>query len=82
MGDYLPVTELFRAVYLVNMSPSLGDIAKARFQRLGWKNVKVLCQDARLNQPPRSVLFFYFLHKQLGVINTLLIGEAYSLTLE
>ena len=47
MGNYLPVTEFFRAVYLVDLSPSLGEIAKARFQKLGWENVKIVNQDAR-----------------------------------
>src|ERR1700709_18988 len=47
MGDYLPVSQYFHAVYLVDFSPSLCEIARARFQRLGWKNVRVICQDAR-----------------------------------
>jgi betaine lipid synthase len=47
MGQYLPVSEYFRSVYLVDFSPSLCQVAEARFQRLGWKNVKVVCQDAR-----------------------------------
>ncbi|KAF2432836.1 betaine lipid synthase [Tothia fuscella] len=47
MAAYVPVNEFFRAVYLVDLSPSLCDIAKARFARLGWNNVKVVCQDAR-----------------------------------
>jgi betaine lipid synthase len=47
MGNYLPVTEFFRTVYLVDLSPSLGEIAKARFQKLGWKNVKIVNQDVR-----------------------------------
>jgi betaine lipid synthase len=47
MGQYLPVNDYFRAVYLVDFSPSLCEIAKARFARLGWTNVKVVCQDAR-----------------------------------
>jgi betaine lipid synthase len=47
MSAYVPVNEFFRAVYLVDLSPSLCEIAKARFARLGWNNVKVICQDAR-----------------------------------
>lgn len=47
MGAYLPVKDFFRAVYLVDLSPSLCEIARARFARLGWTNVKVICQDAR-----------------------------------
>jgi betaine lipid synthase len=47
MAAYVPVPQYFRAVYLVDFSPSLCQIARRRFERLGWKNVKVICQDAR-----------------------------------
>ena len=49
--------DFFSAIYLVDLSPSLCDVARSRFARLGWKNVKVICQDARLfrlddHEPP------------------------------
>jgi betaine lipid synthase len=47
MSQFVSVPDFFRAVYLVDLSPSLCEVAKARFIRLGWKNVKVICQDAR-----------------------------------
>lgn len=47
MGSYIPVASFFHAVYLVDLSPSLCEVARARFARLGWKNVRVVCQDAR-----------------------------------
>src|ERR1700760_875813 len=47
MEAFVPVPQFFRAVYLVDFSPSLCQIAKTRFERLGWKNIKVICQDAR-----------------------------------
>lgn len=47
MQQYLPVASFFHAVYLVDFSPSLCEVAKARFGRLGWQNVKVVCEDAR-----------------------------------
>jgi betaine lipid synthase len=47
MGQYVPVSSYFRAVYLVDFSPSLCEVARARFRRLCWKNVTVVCQDAR-----------------------------------
>lgn len=47
MSKFLPVQDFFEAVYLVDLSPSLCEIARTRFARLGWDNVKVLCQDAR-----------------------------------
>ncbi|KAF7902650.1 hypothetical protein EAF00_002553 [Botryotinia globosa] len=47
MSEYVSVPEFFSSVYLVDFSPSLCDVARKRFKRLGWKNVKVVCQDAR-----------------------------------
>jgi betaine lipid synthase len=47
MNQFVSVTEFFKSVYLVDFSPSLCEVARARFERLGWKNVKVICQDAR-----------------------------------
>ena len=47
MQSQLDVPTFFHAVYLVDFSSSLCEIARKRFQRLGWKNVHVICQDAR-----------------------------------
>lgn len=47
MSQYVSVPEFFSSVYLVDFSPSLCEVARKRFKRLGWKNVKVVCQDAR-----------------------------------
>lgn len=47
MSQYVNVPEFFSSVYLVDFSPSLCEVAKKRFERLGWKNVTVVCQDAR-----------------------------------
>ncbi|KAI9367569.1 hypothetical protein BJX61DRAFT_527782 [Aspergillus egyptiacus] len=47
MSAYLSVPEFFSQVYLVDLSPSLLEVARQRFERLGWKNVTVVCQDAR-----------------------------------
>ena len=46
MARFLPVGTFFSHVYLVDLSPSLCNIARKRFERLGWKNVSVICQDA------------------------------------
>lgn len=43
----LDVPTFFHAVYLVDLSKSLCDVARERFRRLGWNNVYVICQDAR-----------------------------------
>ncbi|KAE8443270.1 hypothetical protein EG329_002058 [Mollisiaceae sp. DMI_Dod_QoI] len=47
MSEFVDVEEFFSSVYLVDFSPSLCEVARKRFTRLGWKNVKVVCQDAR-----------------------------------
>jgi betaine lipid synthase len=48
MSAYVSVPDFFSSVYLVDFSPSLCEVARKRFTRLGWTNVKVVCQDARL----------------------------------
>ena len=52
MQAYLDVPSFFLQVYLVDLSPSLCGIARKRFARLGWKNVEVVCQDARTFRLP------------------------------
>ncbi|KAI0676292.1 hypothetical protein C8Q78DRAFT_962176 [Trametes maxima] len=47
MNDFVPVDEFFSAVYLVDLSPSLCEVARQRFSKLGWNNVHVVCEDAR-----------------------------------
>ncbi|KAH9941865.1 uncharacterized protein BXZ73DRAFT_75037 [Epithele typhae] len=47
MGAFVSVPDFFSDVYLVDLSPSLLDVARERFQRLGWTNVHVVCEDAR-----------------------------------
>lgn len=48
MGQHVDVPNFFHAVYLVDLSTSLCEIAQKRFERLGWKNVHVICEDARI----------------------------------
>ncbi|KAL2147177.1 hypothetical protein VTI28DRAFT_132 [Corynascus sepedonium] len=47
MSEFVNVPEFFSSVYLVDLSPSLCEVARRRFARLGWTNVKVICEDAR-----------------------------------
>lgn len=54
MAAFLPVHSFFSRVYLVDLSPSLCEVAKQRFERLGWKNVRVICQDARSFRLPEG----------------------------
>ncbi|KAL9101907.1 MAG: hypothetical protein Q9163_002873 [Psora crenata] len=46
MQAYLDVPNFFAEIYLVDLSPSLLDVARKRFTRLGW-DVRIVCQDAR-----------------------------------
>ena len=48
MQKFLDVSAYFSRIYLVDFSPSLCTIARQRFSKLGWKNVRVICQEARL----------------------------------
>lgn len=54
MNEYRPISS-FKAVYLVDLSPSLCEVARERFKRRGWKNVHVLCIDANDFSVPSSV---------------------------
>ncbi|KAK3987017.1 hypothetical protein QBC44DRAFT_129306 [Cladorrhinum sp. PSN332] len=47
MSEFVNVPEFFSHVYLVDFSPSLCEVARKRFARLGWTNVTVVCEDAR-----------------------------------
>lgn len=46
MQAYLDVPTFFAKVYLVDLSPSLLEVARRRFSRLKW-DVEIVCQDAR-----------------------------------
>ena len=54
MGKFVDVEKFFSQVYLVDLSPSLCDVARKRFERLGWRNVSVLCQNAHGFRLPGS----------------------------
>lgn len=51
MDRITSVEDTFEHVYLVDLSPSLCEIALMRVQKWGWKNVSVICQDARSFRP-------------------------------
>jgi betaine lipid synthase len=53
MNSFFPISN-FERVYLVDITPSLCQVARQRFARLGWKNVKVLCMDAAKFQIPEE----------------------------
>ncbi|KZF20217.1 betaine lipid synthase [Xylona heveae TC161] len=47
MQRFVDVPNFFDRVFIIDLSPSLLAVAADRFKRLGWKNVHVICQDAR-----------------------------------
>jgi betaine lipid synthase len=94
MAEFVNVPEFFSQVYLVDFSPSLCAVAKRRFERLGWTNVRVVCQDARKfrledyeddlpgdRTPTRSPAFGYFAQKRAEYGRANLITMSYSLSM-
>ncbi|KAJ1555017.1 hypothetical protein HK096_010241 [Nowakowskiella sp. JEL0078] len=53
MNQFFPIQN-FDRVYLVDITPSLCEVARKRFERLGWTNVKVLCMDAEKLEIPKD----------------------------
>ncbi|KAI7900847.1 uncharacterized protein BX663DRAFT_488152 [Cokeromyces recurvatus] len=51
MNESFPI-EQFEQVFLIDLTPSLCNIARERFRNRSWKNVTVLCQDASSFQIP------------------------------
>ncbi|KAK1731843.1 hypothetical protein CaCOL14_009026 [Colletotrichum acutatum] len=94
MSSFVNVPEFFTSVYLVDFSPSLCEVARQRFKRLGWNNVKVVCEDARKFRledyendlpsnrvPPRSPVLSYFSQKRAEHGGADLITMSYSLSM-
>ncbi|PRT56297.1 hypothetical protein B9G98_03917 [Wickerhamiella sorbophila] len=44
MNEYIPLSQ-FKAIYLVDLSPSLCEVARKRFEAIGATNVFVHCRD-------------------------------------
>ena len=68
MQAYLNVQTFFSRIYLVDLSPSLCEVARKRFVRLGWIHVEVICQDARLFSLARSQVDLITLSYSLSMI--------------
>ncbi|CAI4218635.1 unnamed protein product [Parascedosporium putredinis] len=94
MGRFVNVPEFFSSVYLVDFSPSLCEVARKRFQRLGWDNVKVVCEDARKfrledyesdlsgdRTPTKSSSYSYFAPKRPEHGGADLVTMSYSLSM-
>lgn len=48
MDKLVGLQDFFEHVYLIDLSPSLCEVARQRVKQFGWTNVSVLCEDARL----------------------------------
>ncbi|KAI1196262.1 hypothetical protein F5X97DRAFT_220693 [Nemania serpens] len=92
MSRFVDVPTFFDSVYLVDFSPSLCEVARKRFARLGWTNVKIVCQDARTfrledHEPvlhggrPRSPEASYYSQEQPRHLGASLITMSYSLSM-
>jgi betaine lipid synthase len=53
MARHLPI-EQFKAVYIVDLTPSLCEQARRRVERMGWRNVRVVEGDACTFVPPEG----------------------------
>jgi len=91
MGASLDVPTFFSSVYLVDFSPSLCEVARKRFARLGWDNVHVICQDARKFRledyeagaaaPPDAANKGYFAQDRTASVCADVITMSYSLSM-
>ncbi|KAI1392669.1 uncharacterized protein F4822DRAFT_137295 [Hypoxylon trugodes] len=93
MSNFVDVPQFFDSVYLVDFSPSLCEVARKRFERLGWDNVKVICQDARKfrledheptsqgRRPSGSPIRSYFSQERPKIGGADLITMSYSLSM-
>ena len=94
MSRFVNVPEYFSSVYMVDYSPSLCEIARKRFERLGWDNVTVVCEDARnfrlenyepglspVQIPPRSPMLSYFKQQRPEHGGADLVTMSYSLSM-
>lgn len=94
MGQHVNVPEFFSRVYLVDYSPSLCEIARKRFARLGWNNITVVCEDARRfrledyedgmtapQNPLRSPVLSYFKQQRPETGGADLVTMSYSLSM-
>lgn len=92
MAKFVDVPNFFSSVYLVDFSPSLCEVARKRFARLGWDNVKVICEDARKfrledyepapkGRSPPSPELSYFSQKRSESGGADLVTMSYSLSM-
>ncbi|KAG7699106.1 hypothetical protein KL930_002107 [Ogataea haglerorum] len=65
MDSVLPLRKHFKAIYVVDLSPSLLEVAQQRFDAKGWKNVHCVhadaCNFSVANLPADLITFSYSL---------------------
>ena len=66
MQAFVDVPSFFEKVFLVDLSPSLLEVARRRFSRLGW-DVEIVCQDARTFRLEDYLRKLYKAEKVLGL---------------
>jgi betaine lipid synthase len=94
MSKFVNVPDFFSSVYLVDFSPSLCEVARKRFEKLGWTNVTVVCEDARkfrledyesgvpaAKNPLRSPALSYFTQQRPDHGGADLVTMSYSLSM-
>lgn len=70
MNKVLKLSKYFKAIYIVDLSPSLLNVAKERFQKLGIKNVYCLLEDACTFQIPHASVDLITMSYSLSMIPT------------
>ena len=70
MHSILNLSKHFKAIYIVDLSPSLLAVAKDRFEKLGLKNVHCLLEDACTFQVPHDSIDIITMSYSLSMIPT------------
>lgn len=70
MNNILNLSKNFKAIYIVDLSPSLLNIAKERFEKLGIKNVHCILEDACTFTVPHDSIDLITMSYSLSMIPT------------
>lgn len=70
MNSILPLMEHFKAIYIVDLSPSLLEVAEQRFKQLGITNVHCILEDACTFSVPHESVDIITFSYSLSMIPT------------
>lgn len=70
MNSIIDLSTKFKAVYIVDLSPSLLNVARERFEKLGFKNVHCILEDACTFQVPHDSIDLITMSYSLSMIPT------------